>query len=107
MLRIRLQRVGKIKQAVYRIIVSEKTRDPHYTSTEILGSYDPNIKKLDLKKERIQHWIKVGAQPSPTLYNMFIREGLVTGKKQKSVFLSQKRKTKIAAKKAEAEKSKV
>ncbi len=105
MLRIRLQRLGKIKQAVYRVIVSEKNRDTHYTSTEILGIYDPNSKKFEMKKDRIQYWMSVGAQPSSTLHNMLVREGIITGKKQKSVAISEKRKVKIASKKAEAEKS--
>lgn len=100
MLRIRLQRLGKIKQPLYRLIVSEKTRDTQYGSTEILGTYNPHTKKLDIKKDRILHWIGVGAQPSASLNNMFIREGIITGKKQKSVFLSKKRKEKLVAKKS-------
>ena len=105
MLRIRLQRVGKAKQPVYRLIVSEGTRDTQYTNTDVLGTYNPADKKLVVNKERIQYWIGVGTQPSASLNNMFIREGIITGKKQKSVFLSKKRKTKLAAKKAEAEKA--
>jgi small subunit ribosomal protein S16 len=104
MLRIRFQRMGKIRQAVYRIIVSERTRDTQYTNTEILGTYDPTSKKLEMNKEKIQYWIGVGAQPSTTLHNIFVKEGLIKGKKEKSVYLSKKRKTKIAAKKAESEK---
>ncbi len=102
MLRIRFQRLGKKKQAEFRIILSEGIRDTQYTNTEILGNFNPTTKKLVLNKERIQYWIGVGAQPSATLQNMFIREGVVKGKKEKSVFLSKKRKTKIAAKKATA-----
>jgi len=105
MLRIRLQRVGKAKQPVYRLIVSEKNRDTQYTTTDTLGTFDPGSKKLELNKERIQYWLGVGAQPSATLHNMFVKEGLLTGKKQKSVQLSKKRKTKIDAKKAEAAKA--
>lgn len=101
MLRIRFQRMGKIRQAVYRIIVSERTRDTQYTNTEILGSYDPTSKKLVMNKEKIQYWIGVGAQPSTTLHNLFVKEGVIKGKKEKAVYLSKKRKTKIASKKAE------
>lgn len=104
MLRIRFQRMGKIRQAVYRIIVSERTRDTQYTNTEILGTYDPTSKKLEMNKEKIQYWIGVGAQPSTTLHNIFVKEGVIKGKKEKSVYLSKKRKTKVAAKKAESEK---
>lgn len=102
MLRIRFQRLGKKKQPEYRIILSEGTRDTQYTNTEILGTYNPTTKKLALNKEKVQYWIGVGAQPSASLHNLFMREGLITGKKQKSVYLSKKRKVKIAAKKATA-----
>lgn len=102
MLRIRFQRLGKKKQPLYRIILSEGTRDTQYTNTEILGNYNPTTKKLELNKEKVQYWMGVGAQPSASLHNMFVREGLIEGKKEKSVFLSKKRKEKIAAKKATA-----
>lgn len=105
MLRIRFQRMGKIRQAVYRIIVSERNRDTQYTNTEILGTYDPTSKKLEMNKEKIEYWLGVGAQPSTTLHNIFVKEGVMKGKKEKSVYLSKKRKTKLAAKKAESEKS--
>lgn len=100
MLRIRLQRLGKIKQPVYRIIVSEKTRDTQYTNAEILGTYNPHTKKLEVQKEKILHWVRVGAQPSASLHNLFLKEGILAGKKQKVVRLSTKRKAKLAAKTA-------
>ena len=100
MLRIRFQRLGKKKQPEYRIILSQGTRDTQYTNTEILGNYNPKSKKLELNKEKVQYWIGVGAQPSASLHNMFVREGLITAKKERSVFLSKKRKVKIAEKAA-------
>lgn len=102
MLCIRLQRIGKKKQPIYRLIVSEKTKDTQAGSLEILGMYNPmtNPKQIELKKERIQYWIGVGAQPSPTVSNLLVREGVVKVKKQKSVFISKKRAEKIEKKKA-------
>ena len=46
MLTIRLSRRGKSAQIAYRLIVSEKARDTYAKSLEILGSYNPNTKKL-------------------------------------------------------------
>ena len=48
---------------------------------EILGSYDPHKKTTILKKERILHWIGNGAQPSDTVHNLLVREGIIEGKK--------------------------
>lgn len=103
MLTIRLQRIGKRKQPTYRFIVSEKRHDTQYNSLEILGHYSPtqNPKVLELNKDRIKYWLSVGAQTSNTVNNLFVREGLVEGKKRKSVTISNKRQTKLATKKAE------
>lgn len=106
MLCIRLQRLGKKKQPVYRFIVSDKHKDTQAKSIEILGMYSPttNPKQLELKKDRIEYWLSVGAQPSATVHNILLREGLVKGKKEKAVFISKKRAAKLEAKK-EAQKS--
>lgn len=102
MLAIRLQRIGKKKFATYRIIVSEKTKDTWGTYLEQVGTYNPHAKENQLLPvaERITFWIGKGAQPSPTLHNLFLKAGLVKGKTKKSVFISKRRATKLAEKKA-------
>ena len=94
MLRIRLQRIGKKKQPTYRLIVSEKTKDTQAGSLEILGEYNPvrTEKVINLKEDRIKHWISVGAQPSNTVNNLLIKAGVIEGKAQKSVTITNKRK---------------
>ena len=62
-------------------------------------------KKLELKVERVKYWLSVGAQPSSTVHNLLLKNGIISDeKKKRSVFLSKKRKTKIeeAKKKKEA-----
>ncbi len=80
MLIIRLQRVGKKHQPSYRITVSERRSKVGAPPTEQLGSYDPFTKKAIINKERVAHWLKVGAKPSDTVWNLFIREKAVEGK---------------------------
>jgi len=94
--------MGKKKQPSYRFIVSEKTKDTQGRSLEIIGKYNPivNPKVLDIDKERVLYWISVGAQPSNTVNNILIKEGIITGKKMKSVTITTKRAKKIAEKKA-------
>ena len=71
---IRLQRTGKPKQAYYRVVAIEKTRGAHGKPLEVLGSYDPRAesaaKKIKIKKERFDHWIKNGALASETVSHL-------------------------------------
>ena len=104
MLMLRLQRVGKKKQPSYRLIVSEKAKDPQAGYTEALGNYNPlaNPKVVAFKKERILYWMSKGAQPSPTVHNLLLKEGIITtGKKKKSVFISKRRKETMEKEKIE------
>lgn len=94
---IRLQRVGKKKFPTYRLVISEKARDPQARSLEILGSYNPHDKEagLILKEDRIKHWLDNGAQASNTVFNLLLKAGVVDGKKKKAVAISKKRNEKI------------
>jgi small subunit ribosomal protein S16 len=104
MLTIRLQRVGKKKIASYRLVISEKARDTQDVYLEHLGTFDPHAKENQFKpnKERIEYWMSKGAQTSDTIHNLLVNAGIIKEKKKKSVFLSKKRKVKIAEKKKSA-----
>jgi small subunit ribosomal protein S16 len=68
---IRLQRTGKPHQPYYRVVAIEKTRAASGKPVEIIGTYNPReltaTKKVVIKKDRYEHWIKVGALPSETV----------------------------------------
>ncbi|MEK7181872.1 MAG: 30S ribosomal protein S16 [Patescibacteria group bacterium] len=83
MLTIRFNRTGKKNRASYRIVLQEHTQAPNKRHVEILGSHDPHKKTTILKKDRILYWIGTGAQPSPVVHNLLIREGIIEGKKLK------------------------
>lgn len=86
MLAIRLQRVGTKNRPSYRVVVSENKRDLYGRHNEILGNYDPvaQPKTVNLKADRIKHWLSVGAKPSATVHNLLVKEGIVEGKKVKA-----------------------
>ncbi len=107
MLRIRLQRLGRNKQPTYRVILSEGIRDTQYGSLEILGHYNPTLtpKVIQFDADRIKYWISVGAQPSDTVKNLLISQGVITGKKTKSVSITKKRAKKMEKKAADAAKA--
>jgi small subunit ribosomal protein S16 len=82
MLKIRLQRTGRINQPSYRIIVTEHARSPKTGNfVEELGTYNPATKAHTLKEDRVKYWLSVGAQASGTMHNMLVRLGVVKGKK--------------------------
>lgn len=102
MLAIRFQRLGRKKAPSYRVIVSEKHKDTQAGSLEILGHYNPvaQPKIIELKADRIQYWISKGAQPSNSVHNLLVREGIIEAKKKlKSVTITNKRQSKLDEKK--------
>jgi small subunit ribosomal protein S16 len=103
MLVIRLSRTGKSAQPSYRVIVSEKSKDPWGKYLEILGHYYPKkeAKLVDLKEERLKYWIGKGAQLSETVNNILINQGVINTKKVRMVKISKRR----AAKAAESKKA--
>ena len=82
MLKIRMQRTGRINQPSYRIVVTEHTASPKAGKyVERVGFYNPHSKERTLVEDRIKYWISVGAQPSGTVHNMLISAGMLKGKK--------------------------
>ncbi|MEQ1884474.1 MAG: 30S ribosomal protein S16 [Bryobacteraceae bacterium] len=69
MLMIRLARFGAKKKPTYRVVVIDKERARDSRAVEVVGTYNPvaNPAAVNLNHERIQHWIKNGAQPSDTV----------------------------------------
>jgi small subunit ribosomal protein S16 len=82
MLTIRFSRVGRKNKAQFRIVLQEHTAAPTGGHIELLGSYDPHQKKAIFKAEKIKEWIAKGAQVSDSVYNLFIKEGVIEGKKR-------------------------
>ncbi len=66
MLAIRLARFGAKKKPTYRVVVIERERARNSRSVEVVGHYDPIAKpaQVHFNHERIEYWIKSGAQPS-------------------------------------------
>jgi small subunit ribosomal protein S16 len=66
---IRLARVGARKQPYYRVVVIEKERARNGRSVEVVGTYNPRTDpaSVDLKKDRIEHWVSKGAKMSETV----------------------------------------
>ena len=78
---LKLKRIGKKHQASFRLVVDEKRHKMVGTNVEDLGWYNPRVDKFEFKKERIDHWLKVGAQPTDTVHNLLVTAKILSDKK--------------------------
>ena len=79
MVRIRLRRVGRKKQATFRIVAADKESPRDGRFIEVLGFYNPRTQPatIQLEEERIYDWISKGAQPSESAAQIFKSVGLL------------------------------
>lgn len=69
MLVIRMRRVGSKKKPYFRVVVTEARAARESSFVENVGTYHPRSKpaKVELNRERIRHWLKMGAIPSDSV----------------------------------------
>ena len=84
MLMIRLARFGAKKKPTYRLVVIEKERARNSRAVEVVGNYDPvaNPKQLNIKHDRVAHWLKNGAQPSDTVKRLLEKNPAASAEQQ-------------------------
>jgi small subunit ribosomal protein S16 len=72
MVKIRLQRQGKKKAPFYHIVVADSRTSRDGKIIEQIGTYDPMTKPstIVLNKEKLEQWIKNGAQPTDTVKSL-------------------------------------
>lgn len=75
MLAIRLRRAGAKNRPFYRVVVTESRSAREGRFVEVLGSYNPRTKPetLDIDRERLAHWLKMGAKASDTVRTLVDR----------------------------------
>ena len=64
--RIRLLRMGKIRNPQYRIVVADSRTKRDGRVIEEIGTYNPKTEPstINVVSERAQYWLSVGAQPT-------------------------------------------
>ena len=64
--KIKLQRIGKIRNAEYRVIVADARTRRSGKAIENIGIYQPKQEPslIQIDSERAQYWLGVGAQPT-------------------------------------------
>jgi small subunit ribosomal protein S16 len=75
MLVIRLRRAGSTRRPFFRVVVTESQSPREGRFVEVIGHYNPRTQpeKLELDRDRLAHWIKVGAMPSDTVRTLVDR----------------------------------
>ena len=77
--KIRLTRIGRHKEAIYRVVVadSRSARDGRYV--EQIGYFDPSKgeENADINVEAALKWLQKGAQPSDSIRTLFTKKGIM------------------------------
>ncbi len=84
MVRIRMKRMGRRNRPFFRIGVFDAREERDGRAIEEVGHYDPLEKDVEkrevLKKERIEYWLSVGAQPTEKVAVILKRHGISAAK---------------------------
>lgn len=77
--KIRLTRIGRHKESIYRVVVADSrfARDGRYV--EQIGYFDPakGEESADINEELALKWLLCGAQPSDSIRTLFNRKGIM------------------------------
>ena len=75
MLVIRLRRMGSKKKPYFRVVVTEARSARDSSFVENVGTYHPRSKpaKVEINKERLKHWLDLGAQPSDSIRTLIAK----------------------------------
>jgi len=85
MLKIRLQRIGRKHEPVFRLVVIDSHEGPKSGKViENLGTYDSRrSQKAVIEEDRIKHWLEKGAKLSDTAHNMLVARRVILSPKRK------------------------
>ena len=75
--KIKLTRLGKIRNPQYRIVVADSRTRRNGRVIETIGKYHPKEEPslIEVDSERAQYWLGVGAQPSDQVRNLLVLTG--------------------------------
>jgi small subunit ribosomal protein S16 len=67
--KIKLARLGKIREPFYRVVVADSRTRRGGRAIELVGKYQPKAEPslIDINSERVQYWLGVGAQPTESV----------------------------------------
>jgi small subunit ribosomal protein S16 len=77
--KLRLMRMGKKKQPVYRLVAADSRSPRDGRFIEILGTYEPREEptRVVIDNEKVVRWLKTGAQPTETVAKLLKQSGAI------------------------------
>lgn len=77
--KIKLKRIGARKAPMYRIVVLDESAPTKQVAIEVLGTYNPRCEptQCEFKKEKVEEWLKKGAQPTDKVRILLGRAGIL------------------------------
>ena len=75
--KIKLKRLGKIREPFYRIVVADARTKRDGRAIEEIGKYHPKLEPslIQIDSERAQYWLSVGAQPTESVHRLLTITG--------------------------------
>ena len=75
--KIKLKRLGKIREPYYRIVVADARTKRDGRAIEEIGKYHPKLEPslIQVDSERAQYWLSVGAQPTESVQRLLTITG--------------------------------
>ena len=76
--KLRLRRMGKKKQPIYKIVAADARSPRDGRFLEALGLYNPLTEphSVEIKEDRVLYWLKNGAQPTKTVKSLLRQQGI-------------------------------
>jgi small subunit ribosomal protein S16 len=77
--KLRLMRMGKKKQPVYRLVAADSRSPRDGRFIEILGTYEPREEptRIKIDNDKVVRWLKTGAQPTETVAKLLKKSGAI------------------------------
>lgn len=77
--KLRLRRMGKKKQPIYKIVAADVRSPRDGRFIEAIGLYNPltNPHTVNLKEDRVMYWLNNGAQPTKTVKSILSQKGII------------------------------
>jgi small subunit ribosomal protein S16 len=76
--KLRLRRMGKKKQPLYKVVAADARAPRDGKFLEAIGSYNPltDPSTIELKEDRVLYWLNAGTQPTDTVRSLLSKKGI-------------------------------
>ena len=77
MLKLRFKKIGRKGSPAYRLVIMEHTTRRDGRPVEEVGFYNSITKESSFKTIKINNWLKIGAKPTRSVFNLLKKKGII------------------------------